>query len=181
MAMVSASNVINGSADIVSDAYHTLCSFTLPVGAHLISATVSFPSNNTGFRRIGISADGKSFNMNSNMEHKLSNHGYYNAETSINDMTNPGIYRFYVNPNTDNANYLGWTARTLLICTGDCAGYMYQYFFSDWGHFVYRRNDIQGIITFDYNVLLRRFDAKNEIAELNNRIAALENLIKSNA
>ena len=64
MAMVSASNVINGSADIVSDAYHTLCSFTLPVGAHLISATVSFPSNNTGFRRIGISADGKSFNMN---------------------------------------------------------------------------------------------------------------------
>ena len=119
--------------------------------------------------------------LNSNMEHKLSNHGYYNAETSINDMTNPGIYRFYVNPNTDNANYLGWTARTLLICTGDCAGYMYQYFFSDWGHFVYRRNDIQGIITFDYNVLLRRFDAKNEIAELNNRIAALENLIKSNA
>ena len=119
--------------------------------------------------------------INSNMEHKLSNHGYYNAETSINDMTNPGIYRFYVNPNTDNANYLGWTARTLLICTGDCAGYMYQYFFSDWGHFVYRRNDIQGIITFDYNVLLRRFDAKNEIAELNNRIAALENLIKSNA
>lgn len=115
------------------------------------------------------------------MEHKLSNHGYYNAETSINDMTNPGIYRFYVNPNTDNANYLGWTARTLLICTGDCAGYMYQYFFSDWGHFVYRRNNIQGIITFDYNVLLRRFDAKNEIAELNNRIAALENLIKSNA
>lgn len=119
--------------------------------------------------------------LNSNMEHKLSNHGYYNAETSINDMTNPGIYRFYVNPNTDNANYLGWTARTLLICTGDCAGYMYQYFFSDWGHFVYRRNNIQGIITFDYNVLLRRFDAKNEIAELNNRIAALENLIKSNA
>lgn len=32
--------------------------------------------------------------LNSNMEHKLSNHGYYNAETSINDMTNPGIYRF---------------------------------------------------------------------------------------
>lgn len=119
--------------------------------------------------------------INSNMEHKLSNHGYYNAETSINDMTNPGIYRFYVNPNTDNANYLGWTARTLLICTGDCAGYVHQIFYSNWGHCVFRRNEIQGILTFDYNLPLYHIDAKSEIAELNSRIAALEKLIKSNA
>ncbi len=115
------------------------------------------------------------------MEHKLSNHGYYNAETSINDMTNPGIYRFYVNPNTDNANYLGWTARTLLICTGDCAGYVHQIFYSNWGHCVFRRNEIQSILTFDYNLPLYHIDAKSEIAELNSRIAALEKLIKSNA
>ena len=59
--------------------------------------------------------------LNSNLSGKLNNKGYYAAQgidgsgISINDMTNPGIYRFYVNPNTDNANYLGWTARTLLI------------------------------------------------------------------
>lgn len=42
MAMVSISNTINGSADIVSDAYHKLCSFTPPVGTNLIIATVFF-------------------------------------------------------------------------------------------------------------------------------------------
>ena len=64
MAMVSISNTINGSADIVSDAYHKLCSFTPPVGTNLIIATVFFPSNSTGFRSIGISFDEKVFNMN---------------------------------------------------------------------------------------------------------------------
>lgn len=114
------------------------------------------------------------------MAGKLENHGYYKAETSINDMTNAGIYRFYVNPDTDNANYLGWTGRTLLICTGTCAGYIHQIFYSDWGHCVYRRNGIQEILTFDYNLPLRHIDAKNEIAELSSRIAALEDMIKSN-
>ena len=114
------------------------------------------------------------------MAGKLTNGGYYRAETSINDMTAPGIHRFYVNPNTDNANYLGWTARTLLICTGDCAGYVHQIFYSNWGHCVFRRNEIQGILTFDYNLPLYHIDAKAEVAELSNRITALENLIKSN-
>lgn len=122
----------------------------------------------------------------SNLAGKLNNKGYYVAQgidgsgISINDMTNPGIYRFYVNPNTDNANYLGWTARTLLICTGDCAGYVHQIFYSNWGHCVFRRNEIQGILTFDYNLPLYHIDAKAEVAELSNRITALENLIKSN-
>lgn len=64
MAMVSVSNTINGSADIVSDAYHTLCSFTPPLGVHLITINVAFPSNDMGFRRIGLSLDGHNFNMN---------------------------------------------------------------------------------------------------------------------
>ncbi len=125
--------------------------------------------------------------LNSNLAGKLNNKGFYTAQgidgsgISINDMTAPGIYRFYVNPNTDNANYLGWTARTLLICTGDCAGYVHQIFYSNWGHCVFRRNEIQGILTFDYNLPLYHIDAKSEIAELNSRIAALEKLIKSNA
>ena len=120
------------------------------------------------------------------MAGKLNNKGYYTAQgidgsgISINDMTAPGIYRFYVNPNTDNANYLGWTARTLLICTGDCAGYVHQIFYSNWGHCVFRRNEIQGILTFDYNLPLYHIDAKSEIAELSKRITALEGMIKSN-
>ena len=86
------------------------------------------------------------------MAGKLNNKGYYTAQgidgsgISINDMTAPGIYRFYVNPGTDNANYLGWTGRTIIICTGDCAGYVWaKYFYSDWGHCVYRRNVTQTI------------------------------------
>lgn len=114
------------------------------------------------------------------MAGKLTSGGYYNAETSINDMINPGIYRFYVNPNTDNANYLGWMGRTIIICTGDCAGYIYQIFYSDWGHCVYRRNVTQTILSFNYDVPLRHIDAKSEIAELNNRITTLEGMIKSN-
>ena len=122
--------------------------------------------------------------INSNLAGKLNNKGFYTAQgidgsgISINDMTAPGIYRFYVNPNTDNANYLGWTARTLLICTGDCAGYVHQIFYSSWGHCVFRRNEIQGILTFDYNLPLYHIDAKNEIAELNSRVKALEDMIK---
>lgn len=124
--------------------------------------------------------------LNSNLAGKLNNKGFYTAQgidgsgISINDMTAPGIYRFYVNPNTDNANYLGWTARTLLICTGDCAGYVHQIFYSNWGHCVFRRNEIQGILTFDYNLPLYHIDAKSEIAELSKRITALEGMIKSN-
>lgn len=118
--------------------------------------------------------------LNSNMAGKLTNGGYYRAETSINDMTAPGIHRFYVNPNTDNANYLGWTGRTLLICTSTCAGYIHQIFYSDWGHCVYRRNVTQDILSFDYNLPLRHIDAKSEVAELSSRITALENLINSN-
>ena len=118
--------------------------------------------------------------INSNMAGKLTNGGYYRAETSINDMTAPGIHRFYVNPNTDNANYLGWTGRTLLICTSTCAGYIHQIFYSDWGHCVYRRNVTQDILSFDYNLPLRHIDAKSEVAELSSRITALENLINSN-
>lgn len=124
--------------------------------------------------------------INSNLAGKLNNKGFYTAQgidgsgISINDMTAPGIYRFYVNPNTDNANYLGWTARTLLICTGDCAGYVHQIFYSNWGHCVFRRNEIQGILTFDYNLPLYHIDAKSEIAELSKRITALEGMIKSN-
>lgn len=124
--------------------------------------------------------------INSNLAGKLNNKGFYTAQgidgsgISINDMTAPGIYRFYVNPNTDNANYLGWTARTLLICTGDCAGYVHQIFYSNWGHCVFRRNEIHGILTFDYNLPLYHIDAKSEIAELSKRITALEGMIKSN-
>ena len=118
--------------------------------------------------------------LNSNMAGKLTNGGYYRTETSINDMTAPGIHRFYVNPNTDNANYLGWTGRTLLICTSTCAGYIHQIFYSDWGHCVYRRNVTQDILSFDYNLPLRHIDAKSEVAELSSRITALENLINSN-
>ena len=114
------------------------------------------------------------------MAGKLTNGGYYRTETSINDMTAPGIHRFYVNPNTDNANYLGWTGRTLLICTSTCAGYIHQIFYSDWGHCVYRRNVTQDILSFDYNLPLRHIDAKSEVAELSSRITALENLINSN-
>ncbi len=124
--------------------------------------------------------------INSNMADKLTNRGYYAAQgidgsgISINDMTNPGIYRFYVNPNTDNANYLGWIGRTIIICTGDCAGYVWQIFYSDWGHCVYRRNVTQTILSFDYDIPIKHIDAKSEIAELSSRITALENLIKSN-
>lgn len=124
--------------------------------------------------------------INSNLAGKLTNGGYYAAQSidgsgvSINDMTAPGIHRFYVNPNTDNANYLCWTGRTLLICTSTCAGYIHQIFYSDWGHCVYRRNKIQDILTFDYDVPLKHIDAKAEVAELSSRITALENLIKSN-
>ena len=103
--------------------------------------------------------------LNSNMAGKLTNGGYYRAETSINDMTAPGIHRFYVNPNTDNANYLGWTGRTLLICTSTCAGYIHQIFYSDWGHCVYRRNVTQDILSFDYNLPLEAVNFSVSIDE----------------
>lgn len=64
MAMVGVSNPIFGSADIVNDGYNRLCNFTLSAGTHIIIAIVNFPSNDTGFRRIGISANGESFHIN---------------------------------------------------------------------------------------------------------------------
>lgn len=64
MAMVSTSNTINGIADITSDAYNALCSFTLPIGMHIITANVAFNSNDIGYRRIGLSGNGESFNLN---------------------------------------------------------------------------------------------------------------------
>lgn len=95
-------------------------------------------------------------------------------------MTNPGIFRFYVNAGTDNANYLGWTGRTLLICTGNCAGYMHQIFFGfNTGHCAIRHNVTQGNIVFDYNTSLIHVDAKADIATLDGRVSALENLLKS--
>lgn len=102
------------------------------------------------------------------------------AGVSINDMTNPGIYRFYVNAGTDNANYLGWTGRSLVLCSGNCAGFVHQIFYNfESGYCAIRRNVTQGNCYFDYNVPLRHVDAKAEIAELNNRITALENLVKT--
>ncbi len=159
---------------------------------NLLNTTEQISANTESFYAAGALAvkammadyNNKINQINSNLAGKLNNKGFYTAQgidgsgISINDMTAPGIYRFYVNPNTDNANYLGWTARTLLICTGDCAGYVHQIFYSSWGHCVFRRNEIQGILTFDYNLPLYHIDAKNEIAELNSRVKALEDMIK---
>lgn len=161
---------------------------------NLLNTTEQISANTESFYAAGALAvkammadyNNKINQINSNMADKLTNRGYYAAQgidgsgISINDMTNPGIYRFYVNPNTDNANYLGWIGRTIIICTGDCAGYVWQIFYSDWGHCVYRRNVTQTILSFDYDIPIKHIDAKSEIAELSSRITALENLIKSN-
>lgn len=64
LALVSVSNTINGDATIISDDYNALCSFTLPAGTHIIKVLVTFLANDTGFRRVGISADGQRFNIN---------------------------------------------------------------------------------------------------------------------
>ena len=124
--------------------------------------------------------------INSNLADKLYNKGYYIAQdvsgngVTVNDMVNPGIYRFYVNARTDNANYLGWSGRTIVICTRDCAGYIHQIFFGvDSGYCAVRRNAVQSNLMFDYNTKLSHVDSKTDIAALNSRVSALENMLKS--
>ena len=64
MAAASMSNTIYASADIEHNAYHTLCSFTVPAGMNIVIVSASFTQNNIGYRRIGLSYDGHSFHMN---------------------------------------------------------------------------------------------------------------------
>ena len=108
---------------------------------------------------------------------KLRNKGYYGPDVSINDMTDEGITRFYVNHGTDNAKYLGWTGRTIILCTGNCAGFIHQIFFSDFGNCAYRRNKDQNIFTFTYDLPLYRIDSKLDVPQKINITSTFSNKI----
>ena len=108
---------------------------------------------------------------------KLRNNGYYGPDVSINDMLDEGITRFYVNTGTANANYLGWTGRTIILCTGNCAGYIHQIFFSDFGNCAYRRNKDQNIFTFTYDLPLYRIDSRLDVPQKINITSTFSNKI----